>query len=245
MTPKARRRAITLSVLRSIILVAVLVALYFPPLDRALDIGTGIRFAFGLLVLAAVIPWHARAILGSETPWLRAATAVGISAPALLLLFAAIYVVIEHDIPNAFTQPINRTDSLYFTMTTFATVGLGDIAPRAEIARIIAMADDRGPDRGRRSRENPVRHRAEVRRTTREAPTDTQRNTGRQGQYVTDSPALEGSRRAGHTSHAATGAQTQFAARAVLRYPRIPCPPDRSPHRGGPSPAAPARSARR
>ena len=36
---------------------------------------------------------------------------------------------------GAFTEPLSRTDGLYFTVTTFATVGYGDIAPRTELTR--------------------------------------------------------------------------------------------------------------
>ena len=39
--------------------------------------------------------------------------------------------------PANFTQDLSRVDALYFTVTTFATVGFGDIAPVSEEARII------------------------------------------------------------------------------------------------------------
>ena len=35
---------------------------------------------------------------------------------------------------------MSRTDSLYFTVTVFATVGFGDIAPRTELARLVVMS---------------------------------------------------------------------------------------------------------
>jgi voltage-gated potassium channel len=34
---------------------------------------------------------------------------------------------------------LSRTDALYFTITVFATVGFGDIAPRSDLARILTM----------------------------------------------------------------------------------------------------------
>jgi hypothetical protein len=39
----------------------------------------------------------------------------------------------------AFTQSMTRTDALYFAITMFSTVGLGDIAPTSEPARIVVM----------------------------------------------------------------------------------------------------------
>lgn len=131
---------ITLSLLRSAALVAVLVVVYYlAPLDRALDIGAGIRFVLSLLVLGAVLPWQVRGILGSEAPWLRAVNVAGIGLPLLIVFFATTYIVISNNLADAFTEPLSRTDGLYFTMTVFATVGFGDIAPRVEIARIIVM----------------------------------------------------------------------------------------------------------
>jgi voltage-gated potassium channel len=139
-TPAGRRRATTLSLLRSIfVAVALVVVYYLAPLDRSLDAGSWIRFGLGLLTLGAVIPWQVRSVMGSDAPWLRAANSVVIGLPLLLLLFAAAYVVIARNVPDAFTEPLSRTDALYFTVTVFATVGFGDITPRAEIARIAAM----------------------------------------------------------------------------------------------------------
>jgi voltage-gated potassium channel len=140
LTPGARRRATTLSLLRYGSVAVVLVVLYYlAPLDRSLDAGSAIRFGLGLLALAAVVPWQVRSIAGSEAPWLRAANAVMIGLSLLLLLFASAYVVIARNVPDAFTEPLTRTDALYFTVTVFATVGFGDIAPRAEAARIAVM----------------------------------------------------------------------------------------------------------
>ena len=39
----------------------------------------------------------------------------------------------------AFTQPMTRLDSLYFTVTVLTTVGFGDISARSELARAIVM----------------------------------------------------------------------------------------------------------
>jgi hypothetical protein len=140
LTPKTRRRLVTLSLLRSAASVAVLVAVYYlAPLDQPLDTGTWIRFGIGLLILGVVAAWQIRAILASSTPRLRAINAVGVGLPLLLLIFASTYLVIARNVPDGFTEPLDHTDALYFTITVFTTVGFGDIAPRAEVARIFAM----------------------------------------------------------------------------------------------------------
>ena len=38
---------------------------------------------------------------------------------------------------GAFSQPLTRTDALYFTVTVFSTVGFGDITAKAESARLV------------------------------------------------------------------------------------------------------------
>jgi voltage-gated potassium channel len=131
---------ITASLLRSAASVTLLVTVYYTaPLDRPLDPGTWIGFGIGLLMSIAVITWQVRAILESDIPRLRAIRAVSIGLPLLLLLFASTYVVISHSSPDSFTETLDRTDALYFTVTVFATVGFGDITPRTELARILTM----------------------------------------------------------------------------------------------------------
>ena len=39
--------------------------------------------------------------------------------------------------PHAFSEPLNRTAALYFAVTLFSTVGLGDIAPVSQAARAV------------------------------------------------------------------------------------------------------------
>jgi hypothetical protein len=36
-----------------------------------------------------------------------------------------------------FSEPMTRTDALYFTVTVFATVGFGDITAKTEAARLV------------------------------------------------------------------------------------------------------------
>jgi hypothetical protein len=57
--------------------------------------------------------------------------------PFFLILFASTYFMLGVQTPSAFSEPLTRTDALYFTVTTFATVGFGDIAPRSETVRLL------------------------------------------------------------------------------------------------------------
>jgi voltage-gated potassium channel len=82
-----------------------------------------------------------RTILASNVPRLRAIQTVAVDLPMLLLVFASVCVQIKTNRPNSFTEALSRTDALYFTVTVtvFAPVGFGDIAPKSELARIITM----------------------------------------------------------------------------------------------------------
>lgn len=133
-----RRWVLITTTVRSVASVTLLtIAYYVVPLDRALDAGTAVRFVLGLLLVAGVLGWGVRAVLTSGTPRLRVIRAVAAGLPALLLVFAATYVLISQNAPGSFSEPLDRTDALYFTVTVFATVGFGDIAPVDEVARVI------------------------------------------------------------------------------------------------------------
>ena len=115
---------------------AVLVVLYYElPLDRPWDSDTAVR----LLVFAGVVVWGVRTIAGSRYPGVRAAGALALALPLFLLLFASTYFVMERNSPASFTQPLTRTDALYFTVTVFSTVGFGDITPKSEAARVVLI----------------------------------------------------------------------------------------------------------
>lgn len=140
LTRAGRRRVVTGVVLRAAASVTLLtVGYYLAPLDHPLDPGTLIEFVLALAVVGAVVAWQVRAILTSDVPRLRAVQTVAVGLPMLLLVFASVYVQIETNQPNSFTETLSKTDALYFTVTVFATVGFGDIAPKSELARIVTM----------------------------------------------------------------------------------------------------------
>src|SRR6266480_6569239 len=138
--PTKRRRLIVRAVLRGLLVTTVLVVLYYLlPLDRPLDTGTAIRLLIGLLVFVGITVWQVRAIAGSRFPGLRAAEALGVIVPLYLLLFASTYYLMERASAANFTQPLTRTDALYFSVTVFTTVGFGDIAAKSETARVVLI----------------------------------------------------------------------------------------------------------
>jgi hypothetical protein len=55
-----------------------------------------------------------------------------------LAFFATVYYKMSHS-PGQFSGLQTRTDGLYFTLVTAATVGYGDITPVSQTARIVVM----------------------------------------------------------------------------------------------------------
>jgi voltage-gated potassium channel len=70
---------------------------------------------------------------------MKAFEALGLIVPFYLLVFASTYFVMERASAATFTQPLTRTDALYFTVTVFSTVGFGDIAAKSEAARVLLI----------------------------------------------------------------------------------------------------------
>ncbi|MFR9805419.1 potassium channel family protein [Pseudonocardia sp. RS010] len=135
---RSRRRQAALSLVRAVLTTIMLLVIYYrAPFDRQVGLSTLIWLLGGLAALAVAVAWQTRAILRSDVPQLRAAETAMVGLPALLLLYASVYTLMSNDVPASFTQPLSPTDSLYFTVTVFATVGFGDITPVSEPARIV------------------------------------------------------------------------------------------------------------
>jgi voltage-gated potassium channel len=140
LSPARRRRLIVRSLGRSALAATVLVVLYYVvPMDRSVDVATGIGLAAGLLAVAGVVSVQVWQITHSDYPRLKAVETLATSIPLLLLTFATTYYLLAHGEPASFTQALTRTDALYFTVTVFSTVGFGDIAPSTETTRVVTM----------------------------------------------------------------------------------------------------------
>ena len=117
---------------------AVLVTIYYLlPLDHTAQWLAVMMLTIGLAVLIGLVAYQVRAISGSRYPGLRALEALAVTVPLFLLLFASTYMVMAALSARSFSQPLNHTDALYFTVTVFATVGFGDITPTAGVARLV------------------------------------------------------------------------------------------------------------
>ncbi|MGW6922997.1 potassium channel family protein [Streptomyces sp. NPDC054950] len=125
--------------MRSLLSAALLVTVYYLlPLDSAFTTSTVLGLAAGIVAVALLLSWQIRKISLSQRPELRAMEALGTTLPLYLLLFATTYYLMEQSASDSFSEPLSRSDALYFTVTVFSTVGFGDISPRSEPARLLA-----------------------------------------------------------------------------------------------------------
>ncbi|WP_258045186.1 potassium channel family protein [Streptomyces sp. SM11] len=141
----SRRGAAAVAVARAVsVAVGLVTAYYLLPLDKRLTAGTAVLLVSGLLVVLLVFCWEVRAITRSPIPRLRAVEGLAATLVLFLVLFAVSYYLLERSEPGSFSEALNRTDALYFTLTTFATVGFGDITARSQTGRVLTMAQMAG-----------------------------------------------------------------------------------------------------
>jgi len=129
---------VAVTVARSVLSVALLLVLYaLLPLGAA-PVGVAVAaLVVGLLVLGGLIVWQFVAIGSARHPGLRAAEALAVAITLFLVLFAATYYRWSEGAPASFSEHLSRVDALYFTVTTFATVGFGDITAVSPAARVV------------------------------------------------------------------------------------------------------------
>lgn len=91
----------------------------------------------GLAFFVVLVGWQLHSIVRAEHPVLRAVETVALALPLLVFVFAFTYLTISRADPQSFSEPLDRVDAMYFTVSTVSTVGLGDITPVAAGARIV------------------------------------------------------------------------------------------------------------
>lgn len=135
---RQQRRVVGRSALRILISVVLLIALYgaLPAADRT-GIGTLIELFIGLIIFGAVLGWQVLKIMGAAYPELRAAEALAVSIPIVLIVFAFTYLSLSHAQPTAFSEHLDHVGAMYFTITVVSTVGFGDIVAKTHAARIL------------------------------------------------------------------------------------------------------------
>jgi hypothetical protein len=122
-------RAVTVA-----LLIALLTAIYYaiPVPGRMREGSWALLFSCGVVVLAVLI------ILSVRRLW-RAGEQARIRGLVLLLTVTVLFFSYADEavaaLPNQFAELSNKTDALYFNISTLATVGFGDVHPTGQLAR--------------------------------------------------------------------------------------------------------------
>jgi NADH:ubiquinone oxidoreductase subunit 2 (subunit N) len=115
-------------------------ALYVLPFDHLSSERSVVRLGVVIALVAAVFILQIRRVSEAELPELRAVEALGIVIGVFLVGFSIIYLSMSRNDVHTFTQHLNPTRALYFTISVFSTVGFGDITPRTDPARLVVSA---------------------------------------------------------------------------------------------------------
>ncbi len=121
---------------------AVLLAYYWIPVgDGRGSTASGIFFVtIGLVIFGFVFYQQVIRVSRDDHPAIRAVEALASALALFLCLFAIVYYAAAVNDASVFSEPLNRTDALYFTVTVFSTVGFGDITPIGTPERVLTMA---------------------------------------------------------------------------------------------------------
>ncbi|MFI2203401.1 potassium channel family protein [Streptomyces sp. NPDC020192] len=114
-------------------------AYYLLPLDWHGWGVTALVLVCGLLAVVLFFGWEVWLIARSPSPRLKAVEALAATVPLYLVVFASVYYLLERAVPGSFSEHLSRTDALYFTLSTFSTVGFGDITPVSGTGRVVVM----------------------------------------------------------------------------------------------------------
>jgi hypothetical protein len=126
-------------------LVAVIVAYYAAPLgELSSSVGSvalavvGLLFGLGILVWLIIRQVVLLVDSRPDSPDVRA-DALVLLIFVVVPLFALGYFALEKADAAQFADLETKTDSLYFTLSTLATVGFGDVHATGQIARVLVM----------------------------------------------------------------------------------------------------------
>ncbi|MFL6069832.1 MAG: potassium channel family protein [Actinomycetes bacterium] len=133
----AGRKQISLAVIRILGAMSALLLAYFmfPMTDRD-NVAIGlVAVVAGLAVFGVIFYRQLHKIRRADYPFLRAGEAVMLIATTFIVIMATIASIFANADASNYSEPLSRLDALYFTVTTLATVGFGDITPTAPATR--------------------------------------------------------------------------------------------------------------
>jgi len=141
LTRAQRRRVLGQATLRVALSLAIIITIFVivPPSDLA-TATPGVGLTSGVVLLGAVIAWELYRTMRDPYPEVRAATSLIVLATLLVTTFALTYAALSVSNPASFTEVLDKSDAIYFTVTTLSTTGFGDIAANSPTARWVVTA---------------------------------------------------------------------------------------------------------
>ena len=132
-------RDVAWMVLRMTVAVAALLLAYFmAPLDDRQNFVLGVlAVGVGVAVFGGLFVRQMRQIRRAKHPVLRAVEAIALVATLFVVAMASVHYGLGQSDPEAYSEGLSRLDALYFTVTTLATVGFGDITPVSDVTRVV------------------------------------------------------------------------------------------------------------
>jgi len=118
-------------------LLAMLLIYALLPAERTTATDALGRLVAALVFVALVIALQVHAIRSANHPVLRAIEAAINAICVFIIVFALFYLGLAQSNPANFSEPLNHISAFYFTVTTLATVGFGDISARSDVARLV------------------------------------------------------------------------------------------------------------
>jgi len=115
-----------------------LTAYYLAPFESGSD-SVALRIVLALAIIVVTVVVSVRSILHTEFPLIRATDGVSTLVLLMLLSFASTYTIMSVADSTTFSEPLEHTSALYFSLTTSTTIGYGDISPKSDGARIAVM----------------------------------------------------------------------------------------------------------
>ena len=117
--------------------VALLIAYFWFPTDRDPTAGVFVVLAGGLIAFAVVTVLQIRQLKRAPYPLLRGVQALLMVSLMFIVAFSLTYVLMAQADPAAFSEPMTKSAAIYFTVTTVATVGFGDIVATTDATRLV------------------------------------------------------------------------------------------------------------
>ena len=143
MTDKAQRHhdkiLLAWGITRSALLgFGVLLLYWVLPIESFDDVMTiAVMIMLSLAVWVYFVIREVYRLRDSPYPLIRLSGTLIATIMLLVVIFAQVFLTLDHTAPGSFSQELNKMGALYFSMTVTATVGFGDIVAKTDTARAV------------------------------------------------------------------------------------------------------------